>query len=69
MGAGAHSGGQPFRIVDLMNELDENSLKNFGENFPAKEDFTPRGRLALKETYEFQKTLAEELANWVVEST
>jgi PadR family transcriptional regulator len=30
---------------------------------------TPRGRLALKEAYEFQKTVVDELGSWVVEFT
>ncbi len=48
--------------------------KSYGEPTPERggrrkiyHRLTPRGRLALKEAYEFQKTVVDELGNWAVE--
>jgi len=50
--------------------------KSFGEPTPERggrrkiyHSLTPEGRQALKEAYEFQKTLVDELGNWAVEFT
>jgi PadR family transcriptional regulator PadR len=50
--------------------------KSYGEPTPERggrrkiyHRLTPIGRLALKEAYEFQKTLVDELGNWAVEFT
>ena len=50
--------------------------KSYGEPTPERggrrkiyHRLTPRGRLALKEAYEFQKTLVDELGNWAGEFT
>lgn len=50
--------------------------KSYGEPTPERGGrrkiyyrITPKGREALREAYEFQKTLVDELGNWVVEFT
>jgi DNA-binding PadR family transcriptional regulator len=51
-------------------------VKNYGEPTPERggrrkiyHRLTPKGRDALREAYEFQKSLVDELGNWVVEFT
>ena len=48
--------------------------KSYGEPTPERGGrrkiyyrLTPKGRQALRDAYEFQKTLVDELGNWVVE--
>lgn len=65
----------------LYSYLDQLSRKGFltksyGEPTPERGGrrkiyyrLTPRGRQALREAYKFQKTLVDELGNWVVEFT